>query len=80
MAPGIRDGGIRFQIWPNDHTPPHVHAYFKDEDILINLKTAEFLTPPPAGQGRKIMKIFLEHRATLLQIWNELHNEEEGNA
>lgn len=75
MAPAIRENGIKFQIWPNDHDPPHVHVHLEGETTLINLLTDEFMIEPPKGKGRAIMAAYQKHREALLRMWEELHGQ-----
>ncbi len=58
MAAAIREDGLRFQVWPNDHPPPHVHVYVEGEEVRINLISDEFMDEPPPGKRRQIMRRF----------------------
>lgn len=42
--------GIRIYLYDNDHNPPHFHAYYGDEAVLIEIDTLTELRGwlPPA--------------------------------
>ena len=71
MAPAVKDDGFVFQVWLNDHYPPHVHVYVEGEDIRINLLTDEFLDAPPPGRRRQIRDAYQKHKDKLVQLWKE---------
>lgn len=73
MVAAIRERGIKFQVWPDDHDPPHVHVYVDGEDIRINLETDEFIDKPPPGQHRAIKKAYRKHREDIRQLWRQYH-------
>ena len=31
----IDEGGFRLSVWPNDHPPPHVHAFKDSAECLV---------------------------------------------
>lgn len=35
--------GIKFDIYDNDHAPPHYHAKYNDEEVLISIDTLTVL-------------------------------------
>jgi hypothetical protein len=35
--------GILIQMYWNDHAPPHFHALYAEEEVLINIKTLDVL-------------------------------------
>ena len=71
MAAAIREGNLKFHVWPNDHPPPHVHVLVEGEEVRINLLTDEFMDEPPPGKRRAIMKAYRRHRNALVQLWKE---------
>ena len=68
-AAAIREGGIRFHVWPNDHPPPHVHVFVEGEEVRINLLTDAFMDEPPPGKRRAILRAYRKHREALLELW-----------
>ncbi|OIQ75832.1 hypothetical protein GALL_424960 [mine drainage metagenome] len=62
--------GIVIQMFWNDHAPPHFHALYGEEEVLIDIRTLEVIE----GQlSRRAMALVLEwaqeHRAELLEDW-----------
>ena len=54
--------GIVIVLYWNDHTPPHFHAKYADEEAVINIKTG------------KIIRGSLSKRAIkLVEEWRKLH-------
>ena len=71
MAPAVKEDGLIFQVWPNDHYPPHAHVYVDGEDIRINLLTDEFMDSPPPGRRRQIGEAYSKHKDKLVKLWKE---------
>jgi len=71
VAAAIREGSIKFHVWPNDHPPPHVHVFFEGEEVRINLLTDEFMDEPLHGRRRAILAAYRKHRRALLKLWKE---------
>lgn len=40
MSTVLRIDGLRFVIWPNDHSPAHVHVFSADGEAKIELTSA----------------------------------------
>ena len=56
---------IRMYFAPTEHNPPHIHAYYNEYKISLNIKTMEFMDGDmPRKQKR------------LIQAWAELHEDE----
>lgn len=63
--------GILIQMFWNDHAPPHFHALYAEDEVLINIQTLEIM----AGQmPRRALALVLEwaqeHRSELMEDWN----------
>jgi hypothetical protein len=81
----IRQDGFRVVIYPNDHTPSHVHVYKGGGEVRINLGSiVEPLTSPSLmtviGEisNRDIVKalsLVEKHQSELLSKWSEIHDE-----
>jgi hypothetical protein len=57
--------GIIIYMFPDDHNPPHFHAKYGDEKVMINIDSGE------------IMEGTISRRALrLIQDWTELHKSE----
>ena len=75
MVAAIREYGLKFQVWPNDHPPPHVHVSVEGEEVRINLVTDKFMDEPPPGTRRAIMEAYRKHREALVQVWKDYERE-----
>jgi len=62
--------GILIQMYWNDHAPPHFHALYADEEILINIKTLDVLQ---GHFSRRALGLVMEwahqHRVELMEDW-----------
>jgi hypothetical protein len=63
--------GILIQMFWNDHAPPHFHAIYAEDEVLINIKTLEIIE----GQiPRRALALVLEwaqdHREELMEDWD----------
>ena len=79
MPTVLRSHGLRFVLWPNDHSPPHVHVFSTDAEATI-------LLGEPGGYPRllenrrmgrrdvaRALKAVLEHQLMLRRRWSEIH-------
>lgn len=56
----------------NEHNPPHVHAYYKDDLAIIDINTAVICKGFIPNDQYLIAKRFIEeNRETLLKLWEE---------
>lgn len=56
----------------NGHNPPHVHAYYKEDLAIIEVKTGEITKGYIPNDQYLIAKRFIEeNRNTLLALWEE---------
>lgn len=67
--------GVKGQIFPQDHNPPHIHLTYQNEQIVIDLRTGEVL------KGDKINPVFKnslnhvrEYLNEYLEHWQTLNN------
>ncbi len=75
MPTVYREGPFRFVIWPNDHQPPHVHAYNSDGRCVIRIESG---TVREAGTVRIpdiaiAVRIVRQNQALLLDAWRRIH-------
>jgi hypothetical protein len=62
--------GIVIQMFWRDHNPPHFHAVYGDEEVLIDIRTLELLEGSlPRRALALVIEWALVHRAELLQDW-----------
>lgn len=79
MPTVLRVAGLRFIIWPDDHLPPHVHAFGADGSAKIAIGTA--ISPPRlmavAGLSRKqaaeALRAVAANRQLMLDVWENIH-------
>ena len=57
--------GIVISIYYNEHNPPHFHAEYQGEDVVIAIETGEILR---GSLPRKEMYF--------VQAWREMHRDE----
>jgi Domain of unknown function (DUF4160) len=79
MPTVLRVDGLRIVIWPNDHTPPHVHVFSAEAEATIELGEAgrhprlrENLRMKPAVLTKALQAVF-DHQEMLMQKWREIH-------
>ncbi len=62
--------GIAIQMFWNDHSPPHFHALYGDDEAIISIET---LTVSRGALPRRALALVLEwseeHRAELMENW-----------
>lgn len=78
MVTIFRESGLKFVIYLDDHPPAHVHV-FSDGSAKIALG-AEGGAPEvvrtrgmKTSQLKKALRIVIEHRAALMEKWEEFH-------
>jgi hypothetical protein len=66
-------------IYPNDHTPPHVHVWKAGNEARVLLSPVELwgsdLSP---GENRQALAIVETNRDTLLARWVEIYGDDDG--
>jgi Domain of unknown function (DUF4160) len=64
--------GIKFNIYFNEHLPPHVHAVYNDYEVLLVIKTREiFAGSLPARQLARARTWLVENEREALRIFYE---------
>jgi hypothetical protein len=67
--------GIVIKIFYNDHPPPHFHAEYGGEHMLVNIDTlaviAGKLTPRATGL---VVEWASQHQAELHTVWGQARN------
>ena len=53
-----------------EHNPPHIHAVYGDDEVLINIKTGEilegYLPPRALAMAQEWVKL---HKQELIKMW-----------
>ena len=78
MVTVLRAQGFRIVIYDNDHDPAHVHVFGDGEVKICLLGAADDVDVVRAvgvsrADIRSAVALGREHRAMLLERWNEIH-------
>lgn len=75
MPSVLRVGGFTFRIYPNDHTPAHVHVQRAECEARVTLETVEVKTNVgfKSSEISRIIDIVKDHQEMLLQVWDTYH-------
>ena len=67
--------GIVIRMYDNDHPPPHFHAEYAGESIVVQIDTLAVVAEklPPRATGL-VMEWATQHQAELQDVWNQAHN------
>ncbi len=74
-----RAGGFRFVIWPDDHSPPHVHVFRAGQELIINLSLPNQLpyVRDNYGMRRKdqnaALLVMAVNKDMFLEHWKEIN-------
>lgn len=80
----IKKDGFRIVIYPNDHTPSHVHVFKNSGEVRIDLGSLEPLTIPSLmsiigeisdRDIAKALSLVQKNQIELLSKWSEIHGE-----
>lgn len=70
--------GIVIKMYFDDHLPPHFHAEYGDDEVLVNINTlATVAGTLPARALGLVTEWALLHRVELEQAWNRAKNLEQ---
>lgn len=76
MATVHRENGFEFRIWPNDHAPPHVHAWkaggMAKIELVDGFGVVKVREMKPIDVIRAV-RIVIANEARLIQAWGEIH-------
>ncbi len=79
MPTVLRVGAMRFVIWPDDHSPPHVHVYSPEGTAKIALRAAPDCLLRVEGLSKHevaaALRAVMEHRERLLAAWEKIHGQ-----
>ena len=66
--------GIKINVYPNDHVPPHIHAIYGEHEALIEIQTLKTLRGfLPKPQLQTTMSFVRENEDDLLNIFYKLN-------
>jgi len=67
-------GGIKINIYPNDHVPPHIHAIYGEHEALINICNQEILKGfLPKAHQYTVQTYVSENEEDLLEVFFQLN-------
>ena len=80
----LRFEGVRFSIYSDDHSPPHVHCFYADQVVIVDLlrnRTVALARRKGATTARNvkrsdvnyILDLAAEHFDALLSMWDSIH-------
>ncbi|MFA6925297.1 MAG: DUF4160 domain-containing protein [Bacteroidales bacterium] len=68
---------IRMYYAPREHHPPHIHVYFQDNKVTINIVDCEVLEGEIPSRQLRLIQAWIEiHRDELLADWKLCQNGE----
>ena len=66
--------GVRVYIYPDDHPPPHVHAYWAGEAVKIAIEDARVIIGAlPRAKLDVARRFIIENRVLLFERWQSLN-------
>jgi hypothetical protein len=79
MPTVLRKNGFRFQIYTDDHEPPHTHVFKAGKQVVINLgdeRHRVFVRENKNMEPKNVVKtleIAADYQGYLLEKWSEYH-------
>jgi len=78
MVTAHRAHGFRFVIFPNDHSPPHVHVFGQGGEAKIVLEgpsgiRLDWVVGISGGDLRRVMQEVRRERERLIAKWRAIH-------
>jgi Domain of unknown function (DUF4160) len=79
MPTVLRVGSLRIVIYPNDHSPPHVHVTGPDGEAKIELGDSRVKPRIAQNEGlmakqlAAVLKVIDDERELLHSKWREIH-------
>lgn len=70
--------GIKVCIYWNDHLPPHIHAFYGGDEVLVSIETLEVLEGTmPAKQLKMLLGWAAFHQDELRENWELAKRQQE---
>jgi len=80
----LRFDGVLFVAYPQDHEPRHVHGFFEEAEVIVDLgddrtvrlaERQDAIRPPNAKKSsvRRILNCAAEHFDELVALWEKMH-------
>ena len=65
--------GVKLVIWPRDHQPPHIHAYFGEREAWLSIATGQVIHGALPARRRKAVQSWLDaNRPRVAYVWDEI--------
>lgn len=62
--------GIVVKIYYSDHNPPHFHAQYGDEEVIIEIKTGRVLNGTLPKRPLNLLRMWrLQNKDQILEAW-----------
>lgn len=82
----LRFDGVRFVVYSNDHPPRHVHGFFGEAEVIVDLRAnggvaladrRDAIRPGRAKRSdvKRILNIAALHFEQLAALWEETHGD-----
>lgn len=70
--------GIKITMYWNDHQPPHFHAFYGDDEVLVSIRDLEALEGSlPNKQLKMLLGWAALHQEELLENWELAQDKQE---
>ena len=81
----VRFDGVRFVAYPQDHEPIHVHGFYAEVEVIVDLREAarevalagrtDAIRPGNASRSdvKHILHIAAAHFDELIELWRHAH-------
>lgn len=80
----IRFSGALFVAYPQDHIPRHVHGFFEEAEVIVDLRAdrtvalanrADAIRPSNAKRTTimRVLHTAAEHFDELVELWERMH-------
>ena len=63
--------GILIYMYGFDHNPPHIHAFYSGDEIIINIGDRFVKGQAPSKVIRKLNEFIDTHEEELLALWEK---------
>jgi hypothetical protein len=77
----LRIGKFAFRLYPNDHSPAHVHVITSGGEVMVRLKPRVVLLDVYGMKKTDIadaLRLVKQHQALLLDAWRKMHGHQDN--
>ncbi len=73
--------GILIRMFYNDHLPPHFHAEYNEDEVLVSINPISVIR---GSVPRRVRSLVFEwaalHQSELMENWNRCRRQEQPNS